>query len=112
MSKTRIGLLLAVALLAALSAMPASAEDVTAPQETVPAVAAALPPATAGCEPSLDFLADTTHGEVCPAAPAPANSAPEFLAIRRTCRCSCGFPCQTNADCGPGGICSPGITCC
>lgn len=31
---------------------------------------------------------------------------------RRTCRCSCGYPCQTNADCGPGGICSAGVTCC
>lgn len=30
----------------------------------------------------------------------------------RTCRCSCGFPCRTNADCGPGGVCAPGITCC
>ena len=30
----------------------------------------------------------------------------------RTCRCSCGFRCTTNADCGPGGVCAPGITCC
>jgi len=30
----------------------------------------------------------------------------------RTCRCSCGFPCRSNADCGPGGVCAPGITCC
>jgi hypothetical protein len=30
----------------------------------------------------------------------------------RTCRCSCGFPCTTSADCGPGGVCAPGITCC
>lgn len=30
----------------------------------------------------------------------------------RTCRCSCGYPCKTNADCGPGGVCAPGITCC
>jgi len=30
----------------------------------------------------------------------------------RTCRCSCGFPCKTDADCGPGGVCAPGITCC
>ena len=29
----------------------------------------------------------------------------------KTCRCSCGQPCTTNADCG-GGICAPGITCC
>ncbi|HEX7285652.1 MAG TPA: hypothetical protein VF532_05685 [Candidatus Angelobacter sp.] len=29
----------------------------------------------------------------------------------RTCRCSCGQPCKTNADCG-GNVCAPGITCC
>lgn len=29
----------------------------------------------------------------------------------KTCRCSCGFPCTTNADCG-GGLCTYGITCC
>lgn len=29
----------------------------------------------------------------------------------KTCRCSCGQPCTTNADCG-GGVCAPGITCC
>jgi hypothetical protein len=34
---------------------------------------------------------------------------PPFL---RTCRCSCGFPCTTDADCGPGGKCTAGITCC
>jgi hypothetical protein len=45
---------------------------------------------------------------------------PEFLpqtqgtqvAFSRTCRCSCGYPCKTNADCGPGGVCASGITCC
>jgi hypothetical protein len=30
----------------------------------------------------------------------------------RTCRCSCGFRCTTDADCGPGGRCLPGISCC
>jgi hypothetical protein len=30
----------------------------------------------------------------------------------RTCRCSCGFRCTTDADCGPGGRCTAGITCC
>ena len=30
----------------------------------------------------------------------------------RTCVCSCGLPCTTNADCGPGGVCGKGITCC
>src|SRR5262245_33475939 len=30
----------------------------------------------------------------------------------QTCVCSCGYPCTTNADCGPGGVCGKGITCC
>lgn len=40
---------------------------------------------------------------------APPEAAP--LAIRKTCKCSCGFPCTTSADCG-GAACTPGITCC
>lgn len=30
----------------------------------------------------------------------------------RSCVCSCGYLCKTDADCGPGGQCGPGITCC
>ena len=31
----------------------------------------------------------------------------------RTCRCSCGYPCKTDADCGGGiGSCRAGISCC
>ena len=37
---------------------------------------------------------------------------PAKAAFMRTCRCSCGYPCKTNADCGAGGVCSAGITCC
>lgn len=36
------------------------------------------------------------------------NANPHF---RGTCRCSCGYPCQTDADCG-GAPCMKGITCC
>ena len=42
-------------------------------------------------------------------------SQPDNLAAaprkRGTCRCSCGFPCATDADCG-GSSCDPFITCC
>lgn len=31
--------------------------------------------------------------------------------VGRTCRCSCGQPCKTDADCG-GGLCTGGISCC
>lgn len=31
----------------------------------------------------------------------------------RTCRCSCGYPCKTDADCGGAvGSCRGGISCC
>ena len=30
----------------------------------------------------------------------------------RTCRCSCGYPCNSDADCGPGGSCDAFISCC
>jgi hypothetical protein len=40
---------------------------------------------------------------------------PNWTPVRggRTCRCSCGFPCKTDADCGGGvGSCRGGISCC
>jgi len=39
---------------------------------------------------------------------------PEWVrAGGRTCRCSCGYPCKTDADCGGGvGSCRGGISCC
>jgi hypothetical protein len=30
----------------------------------------------------------------------------------KTCRCSCGFPCNQDDDCGPGGQCEQFISCC
>ncbi|HZN02732.1 MAG TPA: hypothetical protein VFD06_03995 [Candidatus Polarisedimenticolia bacterium] len=58
-----------------------------------------LPPLEGGFCPAVG-PEDTDRFEVAPK--------PKF----RTCRCSCGAPCRTNEDCGPGGICSAGITCC
>jgi len=102
-----------LALLAVFGAGPvfAGAPDPTA----TPAVTAAPAPAQPGCEPALDLAATlSVQGELCPAT-APEAATPEFMAkpsVRRTCKCSCGYPCTTNADCGPGGVCAPGITCC
>lgn len=31
---------------------------------------------------------------------------------QKTCRCSCGFPCNQDDDCGPGGSCEQFISCC
>jgi len=80
---------------------------------TLPAVAAAQP---AGCQPVLDLskLAPA-QGQTCPATAAPRTKTPEseFLVGTRTCRCSCGFPCKTDADCGGAvGSCRAGISCC
>jgi hypothetical protein len=88
-----------------LSAAPASAEA-AAPQ--APAVAA---PHQSGCGETLDLAAILSgKAEISPAV-LPLNPAPE-LKVGRTCRCSCGQPCKKDADCGPGGLCMGGITCC
>jgi hypothetical protein len=42
---------------------------------------------------------------------APPASGPAVATGIKTCRCSCGQPCNSNADCG-GNVCGPGITCC
>ena len=107
LKKSFIVLILAFALLAVLNAGPARAASPAAP-----AVAAAQP----GCQPVLDLgKALQSKGETCSAIAASQTKAlePEFLAGGRTCRCSCGFPCKTDADCGGGvGSCRAGITCC
>ncbi|HEX9943878.1 MAG TPA: hypothetical protein VGG03_17840 [Thermoanaerobaculia bacterium] len=101
-----------LAFLAALSAGPIFAEE--AASQTAK-LAAAAAPAQPGCGQDLDLAATlSAKGEVCPVI-APENPAPEFMAAPtrgRTCRCSCGYPCKTDADCGPGGRCTAGITCC
>src|SRR5260370_18337354 len=41
---------------------------------------------------------------------------PEFFPTaafhQKTCHCSCGFPCNQDDDCGPGGKCEQFISCC
>lgn len=46
--------------------------------------------------------------------PAVALSTPDGIDRGgRTCRCSCGYPCKTDADCGGAiGSCRGGISCC
>jgi hypothetical protein len=106
--------LLILASLAILCPGSLLAEQPTA-QPTAPAVAAA--PAQSvqpGCGEDLDLAGVlSTKGEVCPVAK-PQSAAPDALAplsFGRTCRCSCGQPCKTDADCD-GGICAGGISCC
>lgn len=99
--------LIAVLFTATLIAVPAFAEE--------PAVPAAAPEAASpsdhpGCGETVDLAAMLGKAEICPAE-VPQNSVPE-LKVGRTCRCSCGQPCKKDADCGPGGLCTAGITCC
>ena len=75
------------------------------------APAAAPPPAPAGCGLGFDLAPAPTQAGLCPAT-LTTSPVQESLFGGRTCRCSCGFPCKKDADCGPGGICSGGITCC
>ena len=89
-------LMLVVVLLAGLS-VPVHAEEAPAPA-----------PAQTGCGLSFELAPATPQAGICPA----TNPVPEPLFAGRTCRCSCGHPCKTDADCGPGGICSGGYSCC
>jgi hypothetical protein len=107
--KTKLSLSLIVLALA-ICAGPAFAGEATAPAVAQTQAA----PAQTGCAPALDLVAALSGpAQLCPAT-APANATPELKArppFLRTCVCSCGQPCQTDADCD-GGRCGPGITCC
>jgi hypothetical protein len=107
--KKILGLAFALSLLVILSALPAHATG----NPAVPMVAAAAQP---GCQPVLDLgkLA-SAKGETCSAAALSQSKTPEpeFMAVGKTCHCSCGFPCKTDADCGGAlGSCRAGISCC
>lgn len=111
--------ILTLAVVAALSAAPVSAGETPA-LETLQAVTGTQAPAQADCGFNLEMVLPGKTS-LCPAPQTAAVQpslpglngvpAPDFMASR-TCRCSCGFPCKTDADCGPGGICGAGITCC
>ena len=50
---------------------------------------------------------------ICSADDAGPLDSPHPHVFGRTCRCSCGYPCRTDADCGGAvGSCSKGISCC
>ena len=95
---SRKAIVLLVFGLALLAGLPVHAEDAPAP-------------APAGCGLGFDLAPAPAQAGLCPAAVA-TDPVPELLFGGRTCRCSCGYPCKKDSDCGPGGICSGGITCC
>ena len=72
-------------------------------------------PATTDCQQALEGAPfEALEGGSCKAEPK-SGLFPELIPVRggRTCRCSCGFPCKTDADCGGGvGSCRGGISCC
>lgn len=72
---------------------------------------AAPAPAQTSCGLAFDLAPAPAQAGICPAT-LTASPVPEPLFGGRTCRCSCGHPCKTDADCGPGGICSGGYSCC
>jgi hypothetical protein len=111
MRRKMLMLLSVLAVVAWFNATPASAEEL-AGTSAAPAVESA--PVPGGCEQAFDLPLIPQTGGMCPAAAAPLLSSQplENPFAGRTCRCSCGFPCKKDADCGPGGICSAGITCC
>jgi hypothetical protein len=113
--------ILTLAVVAALSAAPVFAGETPA-LETLQAVTGTPAPVQADCGFNLEMVLPGKTG-LCPApqtaAVMPSLPAlggvptPEFMAVGRTCRCSCGSPCKTDADCGGAvGSCRSGITCC
>ena len=80
-------------LLLALAAVAAAASNDQIPASSVSAIRTTL-------QPDLT-LKGTLSPELIPTA-----------LHRRTCRCSCGYPCNSDADCGPGGSCEEFISCC
>jgi hypothetical protein len=69
-------------------------------------------PSSAEIKTSLRADLTLKHVVLVPEIVQPAAAPAGTVAFLKTCRCSCGQPCTTNADCGPGGACGVGITCC
>ena len=94
---------------------PASGGAVPA-GSAVPGMHSAAPaPVEPGVGETLDLPAPApAGGETCQAdatTDTVSTLKPQFHG--RTCRCSCGAPCKTDADCGGAvGSCRAGISCC
>ncbi len=103
LSALLLGCGLTVLALVALAPTVALADEVSLPPAASSEVAAP-------CEVSLDEL---LAQEIATPSIDPLFGMPEVIQLGfRTCKCSCGDPCVTNGDCGIGGICQPGISCC
>jgi hypothetical protein len=104
-------MILSLALVLAISALPAFAGPTLAAAQP----AAASPGSQFSCAPGLDLLAVGTAAPLCQAPSPAALSTPWSLAGSRGgyCSCSCSLipNCTTDADCGSG-RCLKGVTCC
>jgi hypothetical protein len=106
---------MAVLLLVALG-LPANGTPATADKTFSQPQATAPPPGNSDCtqpqEASAPVL-EPLEGGSCKATPASEVFTDLKPSFGRTCRCSCGYPCTTDADCGGGiGSCQKGISCC
>jgi hypothetical protein len=101
---------LAAVALVLTAAMPCLAGTATPERATAAAESAAV------ADPCGQALALFGGLEAILELPAPEAVEAIPIAARpqgfRTCVCSCGSPCKTDADCGAGGRCGAGITCC
>ena len=97
--------LLVVLLLAATAAVAATADSTSQAVTTAPAIRHYLMP---------DLSIKSVFPDLLPQSE-PLAAQPDAAVAARPkngfCRCSCGFPCATSADCG-GVSCDPFITCC
>ncbi|HET8890416.1 MAG TPA: hypothetical protein VFQ41_16050 [Candidatus Angelobacter sp.] len=98
--------LLVVLLLAATAAVAATTDSSSKPVTTTPAIRHYLMP---------DYSIKSVFPDLLPQSVTPAPQANNFAGggppKTGFCRCSCGFPCSTSADCG-GVSCDKFITCC
>jgi hypothetical protein len=104
--------IVAAALLAALSAGPACAADLAGNPSPLTTLAAPV-----DCAAAIALPGQTARTETLPAAPAPESTVPDFMTPpeRRLGYCHCGCVnqrvCRTSADCG-GASCDQAISCC
>jgi hypothetical protein len=108
-----IAFALSFALVSLLLALSAPASRGAAPVvNQMSSLEPAPAPVACGQSPADLSILEADDGGICSAQPS-AGTLEDPMRGGRTCRCSCGFPCKTDADCGGGiGSCRGGISCC
>ena len=106
-----------MALLLLAIGAPATSGAISGGQSTMPSSMAPPIPSPVDCaQAPTDFqvlVLDLADGGVCRADSTEGTTPDRMPAFGRTCRCSCGYPCKTDADCGGAiGSCRGGISCC